>query len=300
MNLRLLFLLALASCAVSPIEKPDEVEGDDRCDEWAPPKPTGTLEPEELTEASGLAASRLHDDVYFTHNDSGGEPELFAIRSDGSLVGRWLVAGQVNRDWEAVAAGPCPKKDGACLYVGDTGDNVVARESVKIIVVREPEDLASTDALPPVAVLDLSYDEGARDVEAIFVDADGDLYLIDKYGSRGKYGVWRVPSDAFDSPSYLASRFATITLPVESDGLITDADLHPTRASLLVRTYWSVLLFEGETLADALGSDALYVEGGEMGFEPQGEAIAWSQAGTKFFTTSEGKHATVSEWDCAR
>lgn len=300
MNLRLCLLLAIASCATPEQPESDEVGADGACVEWALPKTTGTLEPAELDEASGLAASRLHDDVYFTHNDSGGEPEVFAVRSDGSLVARWLVAGQVNRDWEAIAAGPCPAGGGACLYIGDTGDNLVAQESVKLVVVREPEDLASTQPLQPLAVLDLRYDEGARDVEALFVDAEGDVYLVDKYGSDGKRGVFRVPASAFGASSFTASRFATLAIPGASDGLVTDADLHPTRVAILVRTYWSVLLFEGDTIKEALESEALFIEGGEFGFEPQGEAIAWSKDGLKFFTTSEERHANVSEWACAR
>lgn len=299
MTFRLLLLLALASCTAPSSPVPDEDDVDDRCVEWAAPKATGTLEPDDLTEASGLAASRIHDDVYFTHNDSGGEPEIFAIRPDGSLAGRWLVADQINRDWEAIAAGPCPAKDGACLFIGDTGDNGAKLASVKIIVVREPQDLSKTEPLQPVAVLDLSYDEGPRDVEAIFVDAAGDLYLVDKYGSGEKRGVFRVPSSAFDAGSYVASRLATLPFPTSS-GPITDANLHPTRASLLVRTYVSVMLFEGESIEEMLTSEAVSIAGGEWGFEPQGEAIAWSQDGTKFFTTSEGKHATVSEWTCER
>lgn len=299
MNVRLLLLLAFASCAAPETPLPQEVV-DEGCAEWALPQPRGTLEPEELDEASGLAASRVHDDVYFTHNDSGGKPEIFGLHSDGSLAGRWRVADEVNRDWEAIAAGPCPGQDGDCLYVGDTGDNLVKQESVKIIVVREPLDLSSTDELQPIAVLDLSYDEGARDVEALFVDASGDLYLIDKYGETDKRGVFYVPSSAFDDASFTASRVATLTLPGASDGLVTDADLHPTRPLLLVRTYWSVLAYEGESIGEMLESEALYIEGGEFGFEPQGEAIAWSKDGTRFFTTSETQYATVSEWACAR
>src|SRR5690606_1795107 len=44
--------------------------------------------PPELEEASGLAASRRHAGVLWMHNDSGGEPEVFAVDSTGAVLGR--------------------------------------------------------------------------------------------------------------------------------------------------------------------------------------------------------------------
>lgn len=286
----------LVACAPLP-DAPDA--GVFECQEWGPPSPVGTLAPEELTEVSGLAASRVHPGVYFTHNDSGGAAELFALHEDGTLAGRWLVDGQQSRDWEAIAAGACPE-GGDCLFIGEVGDNEAKHESVKLIVVREPEVLTSTTPLSPVAVLEVRYDEGPRDCEAIFVDDAGAVYLLEKFGEGLPHGVWRIGSDAFDGAAVEAKRFATLTLDRSGDTLVTDADLHPTRNLLVVRTYFSVQLFEGDTLAQALASEALYLPGAEFGFEDQGEAIAWSADGTKFLTTSEGQGATVSQWACER
>ena len=46
----------------------------------------GELENETLNEASGLAASFLNIGVYFSINDSGNAPELFALNANGSRV----------------------------------------------------------------------------------------------------------------------------------------------------------------------------------------------------------------------
>lgn len=285
-------LMTVCSPALPDRETPAAI-----CEDWSPAR-LGTLEPEELDEASGLAASRLHDGVFFTHNDSGGTPEVFAILTTGELVGRWTVSGVVNRDWEAVATGPCPKSDGACLYIGDTGDNLVVQETVQIVVVREPEELASTKPLDPVAVLDVRYDEGPRDVEAFIVDRAGDVYFIEKFGMGIEHGVWRVPSEAFDESEVTAERVATLVLSSQGDTFVTDADLHPTEPWLLVRTYFGVQLFTGTSTLDMFERESFFIEGGGYGFESQGEAIAWSADGTTFLTTSEGKHAPVSEWSC--
>lgn len=267
------------------------------CDAWQLPTGVGVLEPAELDEASGLAASRVHPGVYFTHNDSGGTPELFAIDRTGALVGRWEIEGVENRDWEAIASGPCPRSEGACLYIGDTGDNLVAQEHVKLIVVREPAALGES-RLEPLSVVEVRYEEGPRDVEALVVDREGDVYLIEKFGTGLEHGVWRVPSAAFSETGVTVGRLTTLTLSRGGDTFITDADLHPTNAWLLVRTYFGVHLFAGTTTLEALEAESLFIEGGEYGFEAQGEAIAWSADGSVFLTTSEGAHAPLSEWRC--
>src|SRR6185503_19917168 len=56
----------------------------------------------ELTEASGIAASRTMPGRFWTHNDSG-QPVLFALDRGGNVVGRLRLTGATVDDWEAVA-----------------------------------------------------------------------------------------------------------------------------------------------------------------------------------------------------
>src|SRR4051794_6987818 len=46
----------------------------------------GRIDSREITESSGLAASRKHPGVFWTHNDSGNGPYIFAITRDGHLL----------------------------------------------------------------------------------------------------------------------------------------------------------------------------------------------------------------------
>lgn len=293
-----LLLLALTACA-TPVDEPVPDAGP-LCTEWALPAPVGTLHSEELVETSGLAASRLHPGVLYAHNDSGSDAVLFALHPDGSSAGRFVVEGVDNRDWEAMAAGPCPGKSGHCLYLGDVGDNVPSKHpSVRLIVLPEPEDLSAT-SVEPLAVLTVTYDEGPRDCEALFVDSAGNVYLLEKYGTGLLHGVWRVKTEAFAVTDAEAERIAWLSLSPQHADMITDADLHPTRPALLVRTYFSVQLFEGDDVLSMLEAESQPLEGGGAGFESQGEAIAWAAEGASFFTTSEGAGATVSEWACER
>ena len=118
----------------------------------------------ELAESSGLAASKRTHNLFWSHNDSG-DPTIFAIRADGSIVGRVRVAGAAVVDWEAVTVGAC---DGApCLYVGDIGDNDLKRE--RITIYRTPEPLPGDGTTAQAEAIHASYPEGPQDAEALFV-----------------------------------------------------------------------------------------------------------------------------------
>ena len=101
--------------------------------------------PAGLEESSGVALSRLHAGVLWTHNDSGGDPEIFAIGEGGELLGRVTVTGAQLRDWEDLAVGDC--EVGSCLYIADTGDNQARRKSVGIYRIPEPDPSASESAV---------------------------------------------------------------------------------------------------------------------------------------------------------
>ena len=91
---------------------------------------TGTFQDPDLRESSGVARSHIIPRILFTINDSGNDPVIFATDSSGRAIGRWLVPGVKNRDWEAIAIGRCPV--GSCIYLGDTGDN---REREKVVTI---------------------------------------------------------------------------------------------------------------------------------------------------------------------
>jgi hypothetical protein len=64
---------------------------------------TGTVQTDEASELSGLAASRSRPRVLWTHNDSGDRPRVFALRPDGSLLADLGVPGAEAVDWEDIA-----------------------------------------------------------------------------------------------------------------------------------------------------------------------------------------------------
>ena len=90
---------------------------------YAPPVKLATIADSAINESSGLVASRTNSGAYWTHNDSGGGPFIYALDTNGETLGTFRVNGATNRDWEDIAAGPGPQHGRSYLYIGDIGDN---------------------------------------------------------------------------------------------------------------------------------------------------------------------------------
>ena len=67
------------------------------------PKVTGKIESGEITESSGIAASKCQTDIFWTHNDSGDNAFIFALNKKGERLGTWKVTDAKNVDWEDIA-----------------------------------------------------------------------------------------------------------------------------------------------------------------------------------------------------
>lgn len=213
---------------------------------------TGEFASRRLKESSGVAVSRAHPGILWTHNDSGDGPYLYATDLRGSDLGFLLIPGGEATDWEDMALGPCPIRVGSCVYIGDTGDNAEARPSVTVYAVPEPDppsgpgDTLRTTAAP--AVLRLRYPDGAHDVEAIYVSPrDSALYFVSK-GRSGRIGLYRVARAAWQVPPdgvVTAERVQVLDiLPNPGAGRwVTGAGISPDGRLVAIRTYGEIYLF---------------------------------------------------------
>src|SRR5690242_13816450 len=85
------------------------------------PQVYGKIETKEITESSGIAASKFQTDVFWTQNDSGDDAFIFALNTKGEKLGTWKVTNAKNIDWEDIAE--IKNQTGECvLYIGDTGN----------------------------------------------------------------------------------------------------------------------------------------------------------------------------------
>ncbi|HEV7475132.1 MAG TPA: hypothetical protein VGN90_13855, partial [Pyrinomonadaceae bacterium] len=78
-------------------------------DVYLPPTKLADLEDQAIYESSGLVASRTSPGSYWTHNDAGNEPFIYAFDSQGRSRGVWRVTGATSDDWEDMSTGPGPK-----------------------------------------------------------------------------------------------------------------------------------------------------------------------------------------------
>ena len=137
--------------------------------------------PTELRESSGLGVSQSYPGVFWTHNDSGDGPRLYAIDDSAALLATVTVEGAMARDWEAMDLGRCPAAaDRSCLYVADIGDNRSQRESVVIYIIEEPDPFAGDHEAALVGVVPFVYPDGPHDAEGLAITADGDVVVVTK------------------------------------------------------------------------------------------------------------------------
>jgi hypothetical protein len=260
----------------------------------------GTLADPSLRESSGVARSHRIPGVFFSFNDSGNDPEIFALDSTGAALGRWPVPALKNRDWEAMASGPCPA--GRCLFIGDLGDNLEIRKYVTIYRVTEPATLATFRDKSAVEVagvdsLRFRYPGGPRDVEAMWIDETGTPNVVSK-GRSGPITLYRVSPRFGANKVQLAERVQVLPItPQPALGQwVTDAALSPDGHRVAIRTYTMLYIF----VRSPDGRLERPTRCGLAGLEPQGEGVDWLDDGRLFLTSeaSEGKPAPVHVVRC--
>jgi hypothetical protein len=276
------------------------------CDRFAAADQTATLGDPVLDEVSGIAASRVHRPLLWVHDDSGGAPDVYAIRPDGSLVGTYTIAGATNFDWEDIAIGPGPKRDTSYLFVGDIGGNL-PRDHLTVYRVAEPKGpITPTGTLTGAAVIALHFPDQPVDAESMFVDPRrGDLYLVDKEYTSGIGRVFQAPQRVLtDGADVTLREVASFTLATDDPSvaspvarfpgsIITSADISPDGSTILVRTYRRVLAFSRPAHATVAAAFRRPPCAAPQIDEPQGEAVGFAANGASYFTTSEGEGAAV-------
>src|SRR6266851_3388499 len=131
-------LPASAEAAKPPANTRVEQKSPRQSETYGPPRVLGTIQDPAINESSGIVASRTTPGLYWTHNDSGDGPYIYAFDEHGARRGTWRVRGAAAIDWEDIAAGPGPQAGTSYLYIGDIGDNEGRRAEITVYRVREP------------------------------------------------------------------------------------------------------------------------------------------------------------------
>jgi hypothetical protein len=233
-----------------------------------------TIKDPRITESSGLAASRAHPGIYWTHNDQD-QPRIFAVDSKtGETVATITLRGVGQpRDMEAISVGP----DGA-VYVGDIGDNLDGSwDHVWIYRFPEPEQLR--DQTVDATQFDVKYADGARNAEALMVHPKtGRVYIASKNEDGG---------GLYEGPATLKTGQTNVFRRIGEVPWVTDGAFSPDGKQLVLRSYFSARGYAWEE--GRLGADHR-VRGP---IQAQSESVTYTPDGTTLLFGTEGERSPV-------
>lgn len=287
------------SSAAGPPPATEDGGAPSRCPVFEEPEAVGTIAAAELTETSGLVASRANPGVLWAHNDSGDAPRLFALGRDGTPRAVLRLEGAGAIDWEDLAL--APEGDGDALYAGDIGDNAEARPFVTVYRVTEPVLAEAYAELTATATaIELAYDDGrGHDAEALLVDPRTGAIVIVTKTDAGPSIVF--VADAPFEPGVRATLHARGALPFGDEGgplagnrLVTGASITRDGSLVALRTYTTAFAWPREAGASVAGALSGAPCPLTLAPEIQGETLALLPDGDGFFTTTEGRAAPLS------
>ncbi|MDQ3129410.1 MAG: hypothetical protein M3Q99_01450 [Acidobacteriota bacterium] len=300
----LVSLIFSACSAVSSSEKETAANSHKKFSiDYAAPQKVGKFESGEITESSGIVASRCNQNAFWTHNDSGNPNLIYAFNIKGEHLGAWRVAGAKNKDWEDI--GTFQNAKGECfLYLGDIGNNVRDREELIIYRFKEPQILEankSNDKTNPentetAEAITINYPDTRHDAETLIVHPQsGDIYVLTKRIS-GAAGVYRLKADYVIDKTNTLEKITDFSVPAVPNGLLTGGGITADGKRVIICDYFNAYelkLPESAKNFDEIWRQELSVV--KLGERAQGEAICYSLDGRSIVATSERKKSAIVE-----
>jgi hypothetical protein len=271
--------------------------------DYQKPQVVGRIKSAEITESSGIVASRCNENVLWTHNDSGDDAFIYALNKQGEKLGTWKIAGAKNNDWEDIAQ--FKNEMGECfLYIGDIGNNERLKSEMTIYFVKEPQvsgaDKFSSQKNPRLTeaakAIRFDYPDGRHDAETLLVHPQmGDIYVLSKSLSSAS-GVYKLPKNYDLNKTNRLEKIANFSVPAFPDGFLTGGDISPDGKRVIICDYFAayeiVLPDKAKSFDEIWREKPLIVELGERA---QGEAVGYSADGKSIFATSEKRDSPVIE-----
>lgn len=238
-----------------------------------------------IDESSGLACSRRRNEpgLFWTHNDSGDRPRIYAFNSTGKHLGSFRIIGATARDWEDMASYRIGER--SYLLLADVGGRKRKRHS--IYIVSEPEVSFSGEPadsnIALVASMSFVYEDGRYDCEAVAVDAAaGNIYLFIKTSSsKAKMYVLPLPQRV-SADFQKATVVAKIAIPYA-----TAMDISPDGRRAVISTYSCAYEFirkGDETWKAAFSRKPRLIA---VPLRRQGESICYGPDSRTLYLTSE-------------
>ncbi len=182
-----------------------------------------------LNESSGLSKA-WQDGYYWTHNDSGGSPELYMIDTQGYIFDTLAIPNANNYDWEDLA-----KDNLGNIYVGDFGNNSNNRKD--LVIYKRSHDIVEQISFKYPDQMFTQNESRIFDCEAFFW-ANNSLYLITKSWEKGVKNsrMYVLPDTPGD---YTAKLLGNLDIKAQ----ITGADISPNGKRFALISYGKVFIF---------------------------------------------------------
>ncbi len=269
----------------------------------------GDVENPGLSEASGLAASRVNPGYFWSHNDSGNPNVLFYFDDKGKGLRTFELVGTQNRDWEDMAI--VGESDGsATVYVADFGDNNAVYADYTIYWFKEPLVNASTPSkISSVNFLKFKLPDGARDMECLLMDQKTkDIFIVSKRENNKR--LYKIPASSVTPSASVQAEFVqelTFSTPIISDprftavNYISGGAVSADNSEILIKNYFEMNYWKrssGESIPSALKRPPVKVtyagiNSDGTGQEIQGEAVSFAADGSGYYTLGEGGAARL-------
>jgi hypothetical protein len=272
---------------------------------------TGRLGDDRLVECSGMDTSLASDNLIWAINDNGHGPFIYALRFDGRSMGRVLVVGAQNRDWEGMDTFLWQGRP--MILIADFGDNRERYTTHTLYVVEEPEfegePFGESSNVKLAWRIDFSYPDQNHDAESVFVDATlAKIFVLTKRDNPPL--LFELPLKPPDHP-IVAKKVAAvkhIPAPSEKDMMQkfgkyrsqpTSLDISPDGRQAVVLTYKHAYIFnrnDDDPWAVALTKYPQTLRlphPRDRSDFRQREAVCFVDGGKALLTTSEGKSAAI-------
>lgn len=264
------------------------------------PQVSGTIRSQDVNESSGVAASKCQSDVFWTHNDSGDGPIIYAFSQNGENLGTWRVNGADNVDWEDMATGRT--RDGRCfIYIADTGNNKLDREVLVIYRVEEPIVTEANKGVQRQAAIStraaesmrFRYPDKVQDAETLLVDqTTGDIWVLTKrLNEPSNIYKFRWPNNR---ETVTAEKVGTLSVPAVPNGLLTGGDISSDGRRVVVCDY--ARAYELTLPVDSKNFDEIWEQEPQpidLGKRQVGEAVAYIPDSSAIVATSEKLNSPV-------
>jgi hypothetical protein len=233
-----------------------------------------------LMEVSGVEVSEMNDGIIWAHDDSGNDPDLYAIRlSDGMIAQRYHLDDIRNVDWEDMAIGPGPVSGESYIYIFDDVDNYVLR----LLEPDVPSTPGSTISIASTDYETFRFDDIGGG-EVLLVDPDTGMPYVISFAEN----VYKFPTPMDSSETVTLTLVATLPEPIiEDPPSYRGGDVSPGKDRIVLRSYLNIYEFlrpAGGSFEDMFMATPKRTDASGQG---QAESLSFGLDGLSLYTISE-------------